>query len=96
LTEKSSSLKAASITDGVMEDYFQYLTTIGTDIPTEAEAMIGARPFGTGLRKWLSGSPLFRIDNVKAPVLINVLGAPDLTLMWSPYAALRPLKKHVA
>ncbi len=96
LTAGPLHVKAASITDGVMEDYLQYLTALdmaGNAIANEADAMIGERPFGEGLQTWLQRSPLFNMDKVTAPVLVVSEGRPSLLFMWAPYAALRYLSK---
>jgi len=98
LTASSLRLKAASITDGVMEDYLQYLTTVdmpGNAIANEADAMIGARPFDEGLQTWIQRSPLFNIDKVTAPLLVVGTGPASLLFMWGPYAAMRYLHKPV-
>jgi hypothetical protein len=96
LTTSALDIRAASITDGVMGDYFQYLMSV-TDTPNpindEFESLIGAQPFGPGLATWLERSPLFNIDKVHAPVLIVGEGEASLLSMWGPYAALHRLKK---
>ena len=98
LTLSSLQIKAASITDGVMGDYFQYIAAqdlFGNALAREFDSMIGAKPFGEGLQDWLKRSPGFNLDKVKAPVLINAEGPRDLLTMWEPYAALRYLKRPV-
>jgi dipeptidyl aminopeptidase/acylaminoacyl peptidase len=98
LTLSSLRIKAASITDGVMGDYFQYIAaedSFGNSVAREFDSMIGAKPFGEGLQDWLKRSPGFNLDKVKAPVLINAEGPRDLLSMWEPYAALRYLKRPV-
>jgi hypothetical protein len=98
LTTSSLHITAASITDGVMEDYFQYLQAVdvmANAIVNDDDATIGARPFGAGLRTWRERSPLFNIDKVNAPLLVVGEGETSLLYMWGPYAALRLLKKPV-
>jgi len=92
LTTNSLHLKAASITDGVMADYFDYIRGGGDE---GAEEMIGAKPFGEGLQQWLKRSPSFNLDKVNTPLLVNALSRLGVLPMWSPYAQLHYLKKPV-
>ena len=96
LTSSAIHLKAASITDGVMEDYLQYMQEVDdSTVAREFDVMVGARPFGHGLQQWLTRSPLFNIDKVSAPLQVVGLGRWSLLSMWGPYAALRYLHKPV-
>jgi hypothetical protein len=98
LTTSKWRFKAASITDGVNEGYLQYLVMVdfnGNVIPHEADAMIGARPFGQGLEEWLKHSPGFNMDKVTTPLLVVALGKQNVLFMWEPYATLRHLNKQV-
>lgn len=97
LTIGSLHLKAASITDGVMEDYVGYILLGGPGSGSEKEAnvMMGAPPFREGLQQWLKRSPGFNLDKVTAPLLV-VAGSPlSLLGMWQPYAGLQYLHKPV-
>jgi len=94
LTTSSLHLKAASITDGLMFDYLQYI--LFTDrISSEADRVIGAPPFGTGFQLWLKRSPGFSLDKITAPLLIVGEGPISLVSMWEPYAGLRYLHEPV-
>jgi dipeptidyl aminopeptidase/acylaminoacyl peptidase len=96
LTTSAVHIKAASITDGVMGDYLQYMMEVGTPVfADDAEAIIGARPFGEGLQQWLKRSPLFNMDKVSAAVQVVAEGRSDLVFMWEPYAVMRYLHKPV-
>jgi dipeptidyl aminopeptidase/acylaminoacyl peptidase len=98
LTASHLHIKAASITDGVMEDYSQYLFAVdmaGDGMAREADAIIGARPFGAGLQQWIERSPLSNIEKVSAALLVVAEGRYDLAFMWGPYAAMRYLHKPV-
>jgi len=96
LTSSEVDIRAASLTDGVMGDYFQYLLAV-SDTPNTADdefdSLIGARPFGAGLKTWFERSPLFNIDKVHSPLLIVGEGEASLLSMWGPYAALQRLKR---
>jgi len=98
LTASSLHVKAASVTDGVMVGYVQYLNAVdsfGDGLAAEYEAIVGAGPFGPGLQLWLKRSPLFNIDKVTAALQVVALGRSNLLGMWEPYAALRYLHKPV-
>src|SRR5437867_2796132 len=92
-TGSSLRPKAASVTDGVMETYFQY---IQSPEASEANAKIGAAPLGEGLRKWIERSPGFNLDKITTPLLVNAEGRGiNLLEMWEPYAGLHYLHKPV-
>jgi dipeptidyl aminopeptidase/acylaminoacyl peptidase len=97
LTTSSLHLRAASITDGVMEDYFQYMVEADPKggVAKEADSMIGSAPFGEGLQQWLKRSPGFNLDKITASLLVVGEGPSDVIFMWEPYAALRYLHKPV-
>jgi dipeptidyl aminopeptidase/acylaminoacyl peptidase len=98
LTTSMMHLSAASITDGVNFGYLQYLTGVdhfNNSNARDADAVIGARPFGDGLQQWLKRSPEFNMDRVTAPLLVVAPGRIALPEMWEPYAALRYLNKPV-
>jgi dipeptidyl aminopeptidase/acylaminoacyl peptidase len=92
LTTGSLKLRAASVTDGVMETYLQYMM-FGPSPDTES--MIGAMPFGEGLQQWLKRSPGFNLDRITTPLLVVGGGRLNLLHMWEPYAGLRYLHKPV-
>ena len=94
LTTGSLHLKAASVTDGPMEDYWQFITYVDL-FPSLFNSTIGAPPFGAGLQQWLKRSPTFNLDKVAAPLLVVGEGVPRFLLMWPPYAGLRYLQKPV-
>lgn len=94
LTTGRQRFAAASVTDGVDFGYWQYLETTGLG-GQDANAVIGARPFGPGLRLWLKRSPEFNMQTVHTPLLVASLGRLGLLDMWEPYAALRDLGKPV-
>ena len=85
-------LRAASITDGFMVGYLQYMLH---DTSTESDSMIGAKPFGEGLELWLKRSPGFNLDKVAAPLLVVAEGRSSVLFMWEPYAGLHHLNKPV-
>jgi dipeptidyl aminopeptidase/acylaminoacyl peptidase len=96
LTTSTLHVRAASITDGTMGDYLQYMLDVdASGFAEDTEAMIGARPFAQGLALWLKRSPLFNMDKVSAALQVVAEGRSDLPFMWGPYAAMRYLHKPV-
>jgi hypothetical protein len=98
LTTSAIRFKAASITDGVNEGYLQYMLDVdalGGDVAREADVMMGAAPFRSGLQQWLKQSPEFNLDKVTAPLQVVALSPFSLYEMWEPYAGLRYLAKPV-
>jgi len=98
LTMGSLHFKSASITDGVMATYSQYMIMEGFDNDVQAhflDSTIGAKPFGEGLQQWLKQSPGFNLDKVNTPLMVVGEGPASLLLMWEPYAGLHYLHKPV-
>ena len=97
LTANSIPFKAALVTDGWMMTYFQYVATTDLDnnneVPRQFDSVIGASPFGDGLRQWLKRSPGFNLDKVTAPLLVAAEGRISSLMMWDVYAGLRCLHK---
>ena len=97
-TKSSIYYRAASVTDGIMGSYFQYM--LGADEEQnngahQYDSLIGAPPFGEGLQLWLKRASNFNLDKVDTPLLIVGEGPPSLLSMWEPYAGLRYLHKPV-
>jgi hypothetical protein len=98
LTMASLHLKAASITDGWLMTYSHYLLDEGPptgDDDQLDDKVIGAKPFGEGLKLWLKRSPGFNLDKLSTPLLVVGEGPVSLLGMWEPYAGLRYLHKPV-
>ncbi len=96
LTASSIHFKAALVTDGLMMTYFQYIVMIDSQnnaVPRQFDTVIGASPFGEGLRQWLKRSPAFNLDKITAPLLVAGGGRVGLLGMWDVYAGLRYLHK---
>jgi hypothetical protein len=93
LTQSSVRVAAASITDGVMVSYFEYI--FFEHLRRGFDSMIGAPPFGEGLQQWFKRSPSFNLHKVNAPLLVNAVGPISMLYMAGPYAGLRSLQKPV-
>jgi dipeptidyl aminopeptidase/acylaminoacyl peptidase len=98
LTDPTLHLRAASITDGIILGYVEYMMSWNVWNNENArgeDTMIGARPFGKGLDEWLQHSPEFNLDKVSAPLQIVAIGRQSVLPMWEPYAGLNYLNKPV-
>jgi dipeptidyl aminopeptidase/acylaminoacyl peptidase len=98
LTASTLHFKAASITDGKLVSYMQYMSLVDlfqNDPLREFDSIIGAKPFGEDLHQWLERSPGFNLDKITAPLLVVGEGPENMLNMWEPYAGLRLLNKPV-
>ncbi|MFZ3333725.1 MAG: hypothetical protein WA197_24010 [Candidatus Acidiferrales bacterium] len=96
LTDPALHLRAASITDGIILGYAQYMMSwnvLNNENAHEEDIMIGAPPFGKGLEDWLKHSPEFNLDKISAPLQIVAIGRPSALGLWEPYAGLNYLHK---
>jgi dipeptidyl aminopeptidase/acylaminoacyl peptidase len=96
LTHSKYHFAAASVEDGVDGGYFQYIALLpNSDASSDLEGMIGAAPFGEGLRAWIERSPGFSIDRVNTPLRIIAHDSTSAVLAWEWYSALTRLEKPV-
>ena len=98
LTKNTIPIAAASVTDGNMLIYLQYILSEGAfddGTAADADAVIGVRPFGEGLEQWVRRSAGFNLDKINAPLRVVSEGPESLLWMWEPYAGLRYLRKPV-
>lgn len=99
LTTGGVRFAAAVLAEGGDFGYWQYLALLDEAQDAEAhdaDAVIGASPFGDGLQTWVKRSPAFNMQKVRAPVLVFSQGRTiSLLVMWEPYATLRYLGKPV-
>ncbi len=94
LTTGSLHLKAASITDGIMFGYFEYVLSPEL-IDVESKEVIGPSPFRGGMQQWIKKSPGFNLVKINTPLLIVGEGRASLLGMWEPYSGLHYLKRPV-
>jgi dipeptidyl aminopeptidase/acylaminoacyl peptidase len=97
LTHSRQRFAAAITADGVDAGYLQYLIFSNANpyASSEFETIIGAPPFGDGLKLWLTRSPGFMLDRVQTPVQLQALAAPSLLGEWEWFSGLRRLNKPV-
>jgi hypothetical protein len=95
LTHSSQHFAAAVAADGYDGGYLQYLVNRDQNANSDADAVIGARPFGPGLEVWLKRSPGFALDKVQTPILLQALTPGNLLGEWEWFSGLRLLDKPV-
>jgi dipeptidyl aminopeptidase/acylaminoacyl peptidase len=95
LTASKLHFAAADITDGITYSYWGYLAAVDHGSTPDADSVIGAGPFGSGLKLWLARSPGFNLDKVHAPLLIVTQGGEGILWQWGEYSGLRYLRKPV-
>ena len=96
ITQAANRFAAAEIANSdpaTLTGYYEYVDTPMAE--TAADAYIGARPYGKGLKLWLERSPSFATDKILAPVLIQAGDPWHLISLWGMYAALRDQGKAV-
>jgi hypothetical protein len=89
LTHSTVPFAAAIVADGFDGSYY---LSMSQWLP-QAQDLIGAPPFGTGLLTWLINSPAFAADKVRAPVQMQAheYGYAGVLTQWEMFARLRLL-----
>jgi dipeptidyl aminopeptidase/acylaminoacyl peptidase len=98
MTASKLHFKAASITEGANEGYYQYASLIdfaGNLYLRDEETINGGIPIGTNLEQWANRSPMFNLDKVRTPLLVVATNPSSIPIVWEPYAILRRLKQPV-
>lgn len=87
---------AATIADGVDHSYMEYHLAEGSSkIQQQEETIIGSKPIGDGLKRWLEVAPGFHLDKVETPLRIEAINPLSLLGEWEIYSSLRMQKKAV-
>jgi hypothetical protein len=97
LTHSDYHFAAATIADGSDGGYFVYLSVL-TSRPIHVPDMEGSNggvPFGKDLSSWMSNSPGFNLDKVRAAVREEAYGPFSLAGEWEWFAGLSRLRKPV-
>jgi dipeptidyl aminopeptidase/acylaminoacyl peptidase len=95
LSHSNLRFAAAVVSDNV--DY-SYIQVVLGDTYRDAEAVIGAPAYGSGLKTWLDHATGFNVDAIHAPVLLigQSAGARVIILeQWEILSLLRHLKRPV-
>jgi hypothetical protein len=93
LTHSQHKFAAASLVDGIDGSLTQYRVFPAVD--GDLLQVVGAPPWGSGLRAWLEKSPEFNLDRVETPVRVLALGRQSLLTMWDWYSGLEDIDKAV-
>jgi len=97
LTHSEYPIAAAVVADGIDAGYFQYVSfaNAAPGFAAEYETLVGDAPFGKGLSVWAERSPSFRLDRVRAPVLLQSIMPFALLSEWEWFSGLTRLGKPV-
>ncbi len=88
---------AAVLADGLDESYMQYML-FGEGQSTyfsETDKIHGGRPFGENFAIWARSAPDFRLDRIRAPLLIQAVNQQSVLFEWEIYSSLRQQGKPV-
>jgi dipeptidyl aminopeptidase/acylaminoacyl peptidase len=96
ITRAPTRFAAAEIANSdpvTLTGYFQYVDTPLAQ--SEADAYVGARPYGEGLQDWIKRVPSLSTEKILAPVLFQAGDPWHLIGFWDMYAAMRDQRKPV-
>ncbi len=84
--------RAATLAESIYMSFSQYLQGAdfyGPSRLADEVVGIGSEPFGRGLTPWLTDSPGFNTDRIRAPVLFEANNPMALIGAWDIYGSLR-------
>jgi dipeptidyl aminopeptidase/acylaminoacyl peptidase len=89
--------KAATIADGPDHSYMQYHLLEAESLLSQEqdETIIGTKPIGDGLKRWLEYAPGFGLDRVQTPLRIEAIRPMSVLFEWEIYSSLRMLNRPV-
>lgn len=91
--QRFAAAEIANADPVTLTGYYEY---VGTPVAAEeAEASVGARPYGDGLKAWIERVPSFSTDKIMAPVLFQPADPWHLISTWDMYAAQVDQRKPV-
>lgn len=95
LTHSNFPYAAAVTADNMDASYIQRTGLIVAD--GDFDKLIGAAPFGAGLKLWLERSPGFNADKVQTPLQLQShdFGRNQALVHWEMFSRLRQLKRPV-
>jgi dipeptidyl aminopeptidase/acylaminoacyl peptidase len=97
LIKASHRFAAATIADGIDMSYMQYRLwgVSSPPLEQESEKLIGAKPIGEGLQRWLEMAPGFHLDQVRSPLRIEAITPISVLGEWEIYSSLKQQRKPV-
>ncbi len=92
-----AAFRAAIIADGVDQGYMSYMLFCPTldSCKTDVEDADDGRPFGTGLKSWLTHAVSLNTDKIQTPVRIEAIQLYSLLQEWELYSCLNQQHKMV-
>jgi hypothetical protein len=96
LIHASEYFRAATVADANSSSYGEYLRNVdfSSDGSNYLDRDYGCKPYGEGLKTWMTSASGFNPDRVRAPVLVQ-FNNPYGLLDWSTYPVLRMRGKPV-
>lgn len=88
---------AATAADGTTHSYMDYLVVgvANPDMQHQDERILGAAPFGSGLKQWTEMASGFNLDKVQTPLRIEAIKPVALLEEWEIYSSLQMQGKPV-
>ena len=98
VTFSKRKIAASVIADAYGPGMYMYASEFGFDAPGMhyMETLYrNAYPWGEGLARWVANNPVFHLDKVRGPILLQSYLLETETQWWEVYAILRRLGKSV-
>jgi hypothetical protein len=88
---------AATVADGIDHSYMEYhLFDVSSPVLQEQDdKIIGTKPFGAGLKRWVELAPGFHLDQVQTPLRIEAMTPLAILAEWEIYSSLQMDSKPV-
>jgi dipeptidyl aminopeptidase/acylaminoacyl peptidase len=96
ITRAPDRFAAAEIANTDPVTLMGYFTHVDSPVgKVEAQAYVGAKPYGAGLNVWAERAPGLATDKITAPVLFQAADPWHLLSFWEMYAGMRDQGKPV-
>ncbi len=97
LIKAPQRFRAATLADGPDFSYMQSLLwgVSNRTLERQYEQVIGAKPFGPGLKRWFDLASDFSLDRVLTPVRLEAIAPVSLLGEWEIYSSLQMQEKPV-
>lgn len=98
LIDDPATYKAVILSEPSTYVYSEYLANVdylGTLREEEIASVVGAAPWGAGLKAWMHRATDFNADRICAPILFYLNSPTALVYGWGAYAILRAQNKPV-
>ena len=88
---------AATIADGIDHSYMDYHLFVVDSVAMkkQEDTIMGAEPFGEGLKRWFEMSSGFHLDQIQAPLRLEAITPMSILQEWEIYSSLRMQNKPV-